>query len=327
MPHVINTRALIKPHFLRNVLDVLIIGAGPAGLSAALALGRVRRSAIIFDYSEYRNSVSLHSQTFSTPNYASSTRADMIEELRAKYKTILFSSTAAKSVRERGMVFEVEDVTGRCWKGRKVILATGTQDILPEIPGYQEAWGKTIIDCSQCHGLKSTNTITEAAALITSDDASSIDSAVLSAYLARQHTPGITMLTNGLRHLEQHPKIRAAKKQGFEIDHRAIKIFRHVGTESTVDVEFADGTKAVYGLIAYKPKTVIEGPFAQQLDLEITPGGQIVIEDDFRETSLRGVFAAGECATAVKLEAAGVCSGQAAGIGANLQIAEDDMSW
>jgi thioredoxin reductase len=71
-------------------------------------------------------------------------RDEMMAELKAKYRTVIFASTVAKSVRERGMVFEVEDATGRRWKGRKVILATGHRDTIPDIPGFQEAWGKNM---------------------------------------------------------------------------------------------------------------------------------------------------------------------------------------
>lgn len=142
MPHAVNPRAF-EPHFLRNVLDVLIIGTGPAGLSAAIALGRVRRSAIVFDSGDQKNTSNHYMQTSLANDHETPPLEcdDMMAELRAKYKTVILASTVAKSVRERGMVFEVEDATGRRWKGRKVILATGNRDIIPDIPGYQEAWG------------------------------------------------------------------------------------------------------------------------------------------------------------------------------------------
>jgi thioredoxin reductase len=137
MPHLASTHR-IAPHFLRNVLDVLIIGTGTAGLSAALALGRARRSAIVFGIDDH--SGGLHETT----NHAisKSIQDETIAEIKTKFKTIMFSRATAASVREKGMVFEAEDATGRRWKGRKVILATGSRDVLPDIPGYEEALGK-----------------------------------------------------------------------------------------------------------------------------------------------------------------------------------------
>jgi gliotoxin/aspirochlorine biosynthesis thioredoxin reductase len=159
-----------------------------------------------------------------------------------------------------------------------------------------------------------------AAVLITSGSASSIDAAVLSAHLARQFSPDLTFLANGLSHIQHHPQIITAKRHGFKIDSRPIKSLK--SQETSVTVQFADGTESVYGLIAHKPKTIIGGPFSQQIDLEMTSEGRILVESEFQETSVRGVFAVGECASFLKEES----TGWLGGVGANLQIAEDDMS-
>ncbi|RBR26942.1 uncharacterized protein FIESC28_00210 [Fusarium coffeatum] len=320
MPHAVSSSRALEPHFLRNALDVLIIGAGPAGLSAALALGRARRSAAIFGSFErsgpqgrdIENLTSLHTH--------------MVTELNTKYRTVSFISTAAKSVRERGMVFEVEDTAGRCWKGRKVIIATGCHEILPKIPGYQERRGTGILDFSQCPEFEDTS-LKCAAALITSSDSESMNSAILSAHLARQHTPDITLLTNGMFHLEQHPQIISAVKRGFKIDSWPIQSFTKSDAESSVTVEFEDGSKTSYGFIAHKPRSFIIGPFVDQLDLEMTSGGRILVEGDYHETSVRGVFAAGSCASVVDSEAVALSTGIMAGVGANFQIAEDDVGF
>ncbi|QPC70696.1 hypothetical protein HYE68_001448 [Fusarium pseudograminearum] len=322
MPHALSSTRAIGAHFLRNALDVLIIGTGPAGLSAALSLGRVRRSAAIF-YSDGDSRPARSDLHIDDGKRTTLVQTDMIEELKTKIRTVLFTNTAAKSVRESGMIFEVVDRAGRCWKGRKVILAMGSHESLPDLSGYQELWGAKIFDCFQCHGLGDSNITCAAAALITSDDEESVDSAILSAYLARQYTPDITLLVNGFRHLERHPHVIATTDQGFKINSKAIKHFSKAGPES-VTVEFEDGTKAVYEFIAHKTRSDVKGSFAKDLNLEMTAQGRILVEGDFQETSIRGVFAAGSCATIIDDEAVEISSGMTVGMGVNLQIAEDD---
>ncbi|WJG36943.1 uncharacterized protein FOBCDRAFT_146751 [Fusarium oxysporum Fo47] len=317
MPHLVSTHC-IEPHFLRNVLDVLIIGTGTAGLSAALALGRAQRSAIVFDGAEHRNNLhGIASQAISK-----SIQDETIAEIKAKFKTIMLSLATAASIREKGMTFEVEDVTGRRWKGRKVILAMSSRDALPDIPGYEEALGKHIFDVSQCLDVSNKATA-HAAVLITSDSSSSIEAAVLSAHLARQFSPDITFLTNGLFHVEHHPQILATKNCGFKLDNRPIRSLQRL--ETSVAIQFADGTESVYGLISHKPRKVLGGPFSEQLDLEMTSEGRILVENEFQETSTRGVYAVGDSASFLKEGSAGASAGWLAGVGANLQIAEDDM--
>lgn len=180
-------------------------------------------------------------------------------------------------------------------------------------------------DCLQCHEFgESSNK--KAAVLLTSDDANSIDACIRSAYLSLQFAQDTTFLINGIYHAEQHPDFISARKNGFGVNNKPVKSFRTTTPGSLVTVEFADGSTDSYGLIFHRPRSVIVGKSAQQLDLDMTSAGQILIEDEYQGTCKRGVFAAGECATTLKHESMGVGSGMVAGIGANLQIVEDDMS-
>lgn len=138
------TSLVNSPHRLRNIADVLVIGAGPAGLSALLAPGRVLRRAVVFDSDEYRNASSSHAHTIPLHDHENPAkiRHEMEEELKRKYKRITFANTAVKTVRDVDGIFEVVSGTGQVWKGRKVILASASYDVLPTIPGYVESWGK-----------------------------------------------------------------------------------------------------------------------------------------------------------------------------------------
>lgn len=90
-------------------------------------------------------------------------------------------------------------------------------------------------------------------------------------------------------------------------------------------VEFEDGSTAPFGYMIHKPPTVASGTFAQQLGLELTPSGDIPVVGPMQQTSISGVFAAGDCATPVKQMAVGMGAGVAAGAGVSMQIVMEEL--
>lgn len=132
-----------------TIFDALVIGAGPAGLSAGLALGRVLRTAAIFDTNVFRNVNANHMHTVPTWDHASPVtyRQQSITELRDKYAgTVQFTNTGVVSVqRQVDGSFSVVDQEGTTWTGKKIILATGVKDVLPSVRGYANAWGRTML--------------------------------------------------------------------------------------------------------------------------------------------------------------------------------------
>lgn len=132
-------------------------------------------------------------------------------------------------------------------------------------------------------------------------------------------------MTNGLSHLEESPKVKAAKARGFKVDSRKIKALTAVGDGPSMAVEFEDGSTAPFGYMIHKPATVASGTFAQQLGLELTPGGDIPVVGPMQQTKINGVFAAGDCATPVKQMAVGMGAGVAAGAGVSMQIVMEEL--
>lgn len=131
-----------------QLFDVLIIGGGPAGLAAAMAVGRACRTAAVLDSQRYRNERApmMHNIVCNDGIKPGSYRVTAMTEIMEKYDTITFIDTEitnAEHITNGGRpVFRVTSSKGIVWNGLKLILATGTEDILDDIKGYKELWGR-----------------------------------------------------------------------------------------------------------------------------------------------------------------------------------------
>lgn len=127
--------------------DTLIIGAGPAGLQTALGLARQLYSVVVFDSQQYRNSPADHMHNVLTwdhkaPNeFRTSAQANLL----ARYRTVSIRNSRINNIaKSEDNTFEAVDDLGTKFVGKTVVLATGVSDVLPDIDGFKELWGKSM---------------------------------------------------------------------------------------------------------------------------------------------------------------------------------------
>ena len=134
--------------------DVIVIGGGAAGLSAALLLSRARRRVVVVDAGAPRNAPAGHVHGFLSRDGI--TPSDLLAAGRqevARYGGAFHNGTAIDAVRAPGG-FRVQLNDGTEFTSRRLLVATGLHDELPDIPGLRERWGRDVLHCPYCHGFE-----------------------------------------------------------------------------------------------------------------------------------------------------------------------------
>lgn len=136
-----------------NLFDVVIIGGGPAGLNAAVVLGRCNRKVLLFDHRNQRNrhSHGLHNyltrDDISPKEFIKKSHAEL-----KKYGVKILNREVRHAAKNSHEIFITKDVNEKAYHSKKLILATGLTDNLPEIKGVNRFYGKSIYHCPYCDG-------------------------------------------------------------------------------------------------------------------------------------------------------------------------------
>ena len=132
-----------------RIYDVVVVGGGAAGLSAALVLGRARRRVAVIDAGAPRNAPAAHMQGFLSRD--GMPPAELLAAGRAEV-TGYGVELVEDQVRAIEPGFVVRLAGGRALTARRILVATGVSDELPDIPGVRERWGRDLLHCPYCHG-------------------------------------------------------------------------------------------------------------------------------------------------------------------------------
>ncbi|KAL2819269.1 hypothetical protein BDW59DRAFT_181691 [Aspergillus cavernicola] len=303
------------------LLDALIIGSGPAGLSVATGLARQLHTAVVFDSGVYRNARATHMHNVLGWDHVNPAklrekgRVDLLE----RYETIRFEDSVVERVRRvdfgkggetsSSSVFEAVDALGKSWYGRKVVLATGVRDVPLDIEGFEECWGRGVFHCLFCDGYEERGQ--KSVGLLAMGPAINVPMAMHMTRMALRLSESVTVYTRGneafASELQDQLQLGGLNTV---IDSRRISRFEKGDEGAKVRVYFEDGmTSKEEGFLVYGPATEVNGPFAAQLDLKMTAKGDIEVSQPFFETSMLGVFAVGDCAGPFKAVVPAMSSG------------------
>lgn len=296
--------------------DAIIIGGGPAGLAAALTLGRACRRVLLCDGGTPRNAAATHIHNFVTRDGTPPAEFRRIGRAQlAPYETVEVRDTWVEAIDGARDGFTVKTADGLV-KARRIVLATGMVDETDAvtIPGFAEAWGHSIYQCPFCHGWEVRGRRWGFLAL----DAQGIEHGFPA--MLRGWSDDVVVLTRSAFEIaaEQRERMRAA---GITIEPRAIA--RLVVEKSRLThIEFADGDRLPCEVLYAHPPQRQVGVVAA-LGLELDPLGYVKVDPMTRQTSTPGIYAAGDLTTRAQgaIFAAGTGSHAAAMIAHDLAMA------
>lgn len=135
-----------------DVQDCIIVGGGPAGLNAAVVLGRCGRKVLVFDTATYRNRYSHGMHNYLTRDGIAPTEfLDTARNEMRKYGAKLLNKKIVLAQKSEGS-FHVKDEDGKIYHAKKLLIATGLTDKVPDVPGFKELYGKSVHHCPYCDG-------------------------------------------------------------------------------------------------------------------------------------------------------------------------------
>lgn len=290
--------------------DVLIIGGGPAGLSGALVLARARRTVTVVDAGEPRNAGVDHMHGFFTRDGMPPAR--LLETGRTEvrgYGGEILEGTVTRA--EPGFVLTLAD--GTRLKGRRLLVTTGVTDVLPDIPGLRERWGREVQMCPYCHGWEVRDR--RIAVLGTSENS------VHQASLVRQWSPDVTFVA---------PKAPDGEDAS-RLDARGIPVVagevRRVVVEHDrlTGLELADGSVLPCDAVFLAPTPVAKDGPLTDLGCEFGDDGLVKVDPTGR-TSVPGVWAAGNVATPFGQVIMAAAAGAMAAAMINADLIEEDVA-
>jgi thioredoxin reductase len=295
--------------------DVIIIGGSYAGLSAAMALGRSLRNVLIIDSGEPCNRQTPHSHNFIT--HDGETPASITEKAREQvlaYHTVKMRKGLVTHAEQLPGIFNVITREGENYAARKLLFATGIIDVMPEIPGFAECWGISVLHCPYCHGYEVRGQVTGVIA--------NGDMAYEYAKMINTRTNNLTIFTNGRSELSEQ-QTQKLQEHHIIICEKELKQLNH-SNGILHNLELIDGTIHPLQAVYARPAVKQHCNAPNLLNCELTETGYIKV-DQFQATTVYGVFAAGDNATMFRSVAEAVAHGNKAGAVIDKQLIQEDF--
>lgn len=293
--------------------DVIIVGGGPAGLNAAVVLGRCRRKVLLFDTGQYRNRWSHGMHNYLTrddilpPDFIKISRTELV-----KYGVQLIEKRVTKARTNDEGIFVVTDENKEQYFSKKLLIATGVADNVPEVPGLKEMYGHSVFHCPYCDGW-------EVRDKLLGVYARNKDGWELALSL-KTWSSHVTLYTDGKNNVKRPQR---EKLEANDVKIVQLPIARLQGTEGQLEkIVFTNGEEQPCDALFF-----VNG-FNQQCDLAETFGCEmskkgVVVTNRLQQTNTPGLYIAGDADKDMHFVVVAAAEGAKAGVNINKELQKE----
>ncbi|MEV6618558.1 NAD(P)/FAD-dependent oxidoreductase [Streptomyces sp. NPDC051051] len=319
-----HTEHTANPPGSADAYEVVVIGGGAAGLSAALVLGRARRRTLVVDAGEPRNAPAAHMQGYLSRDGMSPAEFLAIgrEEI-ARYGVELVRDRAVDATRDEG--FAVMLAGGRTVRTRQLVVATGLKDELPPVEGLAERFGRDVLHCPYCHGWE----VRDQAFGVLAASPTSVHQALIVTQWSKDvklflHTVGEAELSD-----EDLRRLAAAGVDVVpgEVARLVVEDDRLTGVRLAGDAPAGAGAVHAREALFVAPRAVPQTGLLARLGAEMTetPFGRYPVVDGRGLTTVPGLWAAGNASGFAEQVVNAASRGYRAGAAINGELLMDDL--
>lgn len=298
-----------------DVFDTIIIGGSFAGLSAAMSLGRACRRVLIIDSGNPCNRYAAFAQNMLTHDGDQPAAiAALAKQQVEKYQTVTFIGGTVTTAKRVENYFEITTAEAQQFRAKKLLFATGLVDILPDLPGFRECWGTSILHCPYCHGYEFNGQPT---GIMNHGDTSFGMAKTIS-----QWTDKLTVFTQEEALLSDEERATLERKNITVIDIPITHLEHDNGYLH--QVVLADETRIPMKVIYAHP------PHRQQCDLPAQLGCAMTDQgtyeaDIMQRTGVPGIYVAGDNSSHGRALSVAIAAGSIAGMYINKEIVDEEF--